>query len=87
MLLNEMILGPVHKVISWQLLTAEETSEKPDLEGRLVKTGPPAIASNGVPYLQMRWVRSPSTSEKDINIDAILCCIRCHGIMCSKVIY
>ena len=58
---NEMILAAVHRSPAI-CLTAEETSaRRPSDEGAV----PPVIASNGVPFLQMRSVGSHSTSGRE----------------------
>ena len=46
-------------------LTAEKNSGKPQLGDRLMKIVWPIIASNGVPYLQMRSEGSYSTSGRE----------------------
>ena len=47
----------------------EENPGNPQLGGRLMKAVQPGIASNGVPYLKMKWLESHNTSgrkeEKD----------------------
>ena len=50
---NEMILGAVHNSPGI-CLTAEENPRKPQLGNR--RAVRPVIASNGVPFLQMRSV-------------------------------
>ena len=44
---------------------AEENPGKPQLGDHLMKSVRPVIAPNGVPYLQMRSVRSRSKSGKE----------------------
>ena len=61
---NEINLGPVH-ISPGICLTAEKKTQKtsarrPSHEGAVR----PAIASNGVPFLQMRSVGSQSTSGR-----------------------
>ena len=58
---NEMIPGNAHRSLD-NCLTAEETFGKPQLGGRLMETVRPFIASNEVPYLQMRSIGSLRTS-------------------------
>ena len=55
---NEMILGTVNRSPGI-CLSAEESPRKPQLGDHLMRT---VIASNGVPFLQMRSVGSHSTS-------------------------
>jgi hypothetical protein len=60
-----MILGAVHRSPDF-CLTAEENRGKPQLGDLLMKGAVrPVIASNGVPFLQMRSVGSHTTSGSD----------------------
>ena len=59
---NEMILRAVHRSPGIYF-TAEENPIKPQLGDRLMKG--PVIASNGVPFLQMRSVGSYRTSGRE----------------------
>ena len=62
---NEMILGAVHRSPGI-FLTAEENPRKPQLGDSLMKAlFRPLIASNGIPFLQMRSVGSHSTSGRE----------------------
>ena len=61
---NEMILGAVHRYPGI-CLTAEENPRKPQLGDRLMKRLKPVIASNGVPFLQIRSIESHSTSGRE----------------------
>ena len=56
---NEIIPGTVHKYLGI-CLKAEENPGKPQLE-----TVRPVIASNGVPFLQIRSVGTHSTSGRE----------------------
>ena len=58
---NEMILGAVHRSPGI-CLTPEENPRKPQLGDCLIR---PVIASNGVPFLQMRSTGSLSTSGRE----------------------
>ena len=58
---NKMIPGAVHRSLCISLM-AEENHGKLQLEDRLMKG---LIASNGVPFLQMRSVGSHSTSGRE----------------------
>ena len=61
---NELITGAVHRSPDIYL-TAEEALGKHELGDRLVKDVQPVIASNGVPYIQMRSVRSHRKSGRE----------------------
>ena len=62
---NEMVLGAVHRSPGI-CLKAEECPRKPQLGDRLKKGDVrPVIASNVVPFLQMRSVGSHSTSGRE----------------------
>ena len=65
-----MILGDVHRSLGI-CLTAEENPRKTSARRSSMKAVGSVIASNGVPYLQMRSVGSHSTSgrEKEANRD------------------
>ena len=52
---NEMIPEAVHRSPGIYL-TTEENPEKPQLGNRLMKAVQPVIATNEVPYLQMRSI-------------------------------
>ena len=60
---NETILRTVHRSPGI-CLTAKENPIKPQLGDRLIKRRP-IIVSNGIPFLQMRSVRSHSTSGRE----------------------
>ena len=62
---NEMILGTVHRSPGIYLAAEEnpqKTSARRQSDEGVVR---PVIASNGVPFLQMRSVGSPSTSTTE----------------------
>ena len=59
-----MILGAVH-ISPGICLTAEENPRKPQLGDRLMKAVRLVIASNEVPFLQMKSIRSHSTSGSE----------------------
>ena len=59
---NEMILGAVHRSPGI-CLTAEENPRKSQLGDRLTKAVRPVIASNGVPFLQIRSIGSAFTKN------------------------
>ena len=61
---SEMIPGAVPKS-QGIFLAAEENPGKPQLGNRVMKAVRPAIASNGVSYLHLRSVESPSTSVRE----------------------
>ena len=64
-LMIRVILGAVHRSPGI-CLTAEENPRKPQLGDRLMKGAVrPVIASNEVPFVQMRSVRSHSTPGKE----------------------
>ena len=62
---NEMILGAVHRSPDI-CLTAEENPRKPARRPSDEEAVRPVIASNGIPFLQMRSVGVPSTSAREM---------------------
>ena len=52
-------------------LTAEENSGKPQLGDHLMKAVHPVIASNGVPYLQMRLIGSQHVKKGEGKLDRV----------------
>ena len=61
---NEVKIGIVHRFPGIYYLTAEESPGKLQLGDSLMKTVGPAIASNGIPYLQMTSVGSERNGSK-----------------------